>query len=157
MLTSNAPVRTLSYNYKNLVCPQISKILTTLGYDFSWLEESDLMPLVSMGTFPNDIALLDAILNSYDNENSTVTMTVHGKPVSFSIKPSNIHRLRGLPFKDSAEQVNTKVALLSENDKILLETNYGIHAKCLTGKIVTCFLFFLLILKFFEDFYIIKI
>ena len=84
------------------------------------------MPLVSMGMFPNDIPLLDAILNSYDNENSTVTMTIHGKPISSSIKPSDIHRLTGLSFKDSIEQVNTKATLLSEKDKILLETNYGI-------------------------------
>jgi len=91
------------------------------------------MLLVSMGTFLKYIPLLNAIVNSFDNENSTITMIVHGKHISFSIKPSNVHRLRGLPYKDVKEQVNTKVALLNDKDKIHLEINYGIQAECLIG------------------------
>lgn len=114
MSTSNAPARTTLqlYNHKNLICPQIFEIHTTLGYNFTWLKEFDLLLLVSMGTFANGIPLLDAIVNSYDNDNLTIAMTVHGKPVPFSIKPFNVHRLIGLPFKDLEEQVNMKVAFI---------------------------------------------
>lgn len=44
-----------------------------------------------MGTCSYDIPLLYGIVNSFNNENSTVTMTVHDKPISFSVKPSKVH------------------------------------------------------------------
>lgn len=94
------------------------------------------MPLVSMGIFSNDIPLLDAIVNLFDNENSIVTMMVHGKPISFSVKPSNVHKLNGLSYKDDEEPINTKVTLLNDKDKIHLGINYGIQEECLTGEII---------------------
>lgn len=80
MSTTNASKMVIVplYNYKNLIFPQMAKIHTTPKYDFTWLQESNLMSLVLMGMFLNDIPLLDSIVNSFDNENLTVTMIFHG-------------------------------------------------------------------------------
>lgn len=98
MSTSNtyALATQASYGYKNHIWPQILEILTTLRYDFIWLQAFDLLSLVSMGTHPNDIPLFDTIINSFNNENLTIIMIVHGKPILFSVKPSCLHRLIGL-------------------------------------------------------------
>lgn len=84
-----------------------------------------------MGTFLNDIPLLDTIVNSFDNENLTVIMMVHGEPILFFVKHFDVHRLIGLSNKDVEEPINTKVALLNGKDKIHLKKNYGIPTKCL--------------------------
>lgn len=71
-----------------------------------------------MGTFSNDIPLLDVIINLFENENLTITMIVYGKLVSFSIKPFDVHRLIALSYKDVEEPINTNVDMLSDKDKI---------------------------------------
>lgn len=65
MSTSNASIQPTSYSYKNIIYLLISEILTTIVYEFNWLQESNILYLVSMGTFLNDIPLLDMIMNFF--------------------------------------------------------------------------------------------
>lgn len=92
------------------------------------------MMLVSMGMSSNDIPLLDMIVNSFDNENSTIIITIHGKLILFSVKSFDVHRLIGLSYKDSKEPVNMMDSILNDQDKMHLEINYEIFTDYLTGE-----------------------
>lgn len=103
------------------------------------------MSLVSMGTFLNDIPLMDAIINSFNNDNMTVTMMVHVKHILLSVKPFDVCRLIGLLYKDAKELINTKEALLNHKNKIHLEKNHRIFIEYLIGERIFSLLSLLLI------------
>lgn len=69
----------------------------TLGYDMIWVNDSNLLRLIHMGTYKINYNMLDMIVSSYNNKKLEVSIIINDQAISFIHKLADVHRLIGLP------------------------------------------------------------